>query len=105
MRFYFQAESDKEAMMHPFHGQLLIGGMALKDLEGELEQEAPDQDSGDWTLSGKVNLQAQAQELVEVGRTYRLLLDDGRAGQIVVNNVVQQPDRLVAEFCANSKPR
>jgi hypothetical protein len=84
---------------------LLIGGMALKDLEGELEQEAPDHDSGDWTLAGKVNLQAQAQELLEVGRTYRLLLDDGRAGQVVVNNVVQQTDHLVAEFCPNPKPR
>lgn len=84
--------------MHEFHGQLLIGGMALKDLEGQLDQEAPEQDSGDWTLAGKVNLANQTEEHLEVGRTYRLLLDDGRAGQVVVENLVHDSDHLVAEF-------
>jgi hypothetical protein len=34
-------------------------------------------------------------------------LDDGRAGQVVLRKVVQQADRLVAEFSpdGNSKPR
>lgn len=93
--------------MHEFHGHLLIGGMTLKDLDGELEEEAPQDESSDWRLAGRVNLQAQAQPHLEVGRTYRLQLDDGRAGQVVLRKVVQQADRLVAEFSpdGNSKPR
>jgi len=85
--------------MHTFHGQLLIGGMTIKDLEGELREEAPQEDSGEWLLEGSVRVDAPAQAHLEINRTYRLQLDDGRAGQVIVRSLVPEADRLVAEFC------
>lgn len=85
--------------MRPFHGRLLIGGMTIEDLQGELREEAPRDDSGEWLLEGSVRVEAPVQAHLELNRTYRLQLDDGRAGQIVVRSLVPADDRLVAEFC------
>ena len=75
--------------MNEIHGQLLIGGLRLKDVRGTLEQEA-DVDSGSgW--SGQLLVDAEQVDLLETARAYRLELDDGRAGQVVVARVEMLP--------------
>lgn len=83
--------------MQTFHGNLLIGGMALRDLEGELLTESQLTESGDWLLHGRLRVNSQAEQL-QVGRKYRLLLDDGRAGPVVLDTIQTGEDESIAEF-------
>src|SRR5687768_6086776 len=73
--------------MHDFEGDLLIGGMRLKHLHGELEQEGPEAKNGEWLLAGRLDLSPEEQKLLELNRRYRLQLEDGRAGQVVISNI------------------
>jgi len=85
--------------MSKFDGDLLIGGLRLKQLHGELDQDLPQQGSADRLLSGRFRLQTAQQELLEAGRRYRLHLADGRTGAVVVSQIRLQPDQgLVVEF-------
>jgi hypothetical protein len=86
--------------MQAFHGDLLIGGARLKHIHGELEQEAPQPDSGEWILAGHLHLRFDQSQLLETDRPYRLQLEDGRAGQVVVSRIVQdgKPDELLVDF-------
>jgi len=70
--------------MHPFHGNLLIGGMALKDLDGVIDEDAGEE-LPHW--SGSFTLDRSQTPLLQIGRPYRLILDDGRAGQVVVSRI------------------
>jgi hypothetical protein len=81
--------------MHPFHGDLLIGGDALRGLEGELEDEQEDwQGRFSWSPSRPV--------LLETMRSYLLMLDDGRAARVMLTKIGQEngSDALVVEFKA-----
>jgi hypothetical protein len=85
--------------MHDFEGDLLIGGMRLKHLHGELEQEGPEANDGEWLLAGRLDLSPEEQKLLELNRRYRLQLEDGRAGQVVISNIeADAPDHVVAQF-------
>lgn len=70
--------------MSEIHGRLLIGGMTLKDLFGvvELQDECT---CSPWC--GHLLIDPAQNEYLETGRRYRLELDDGRSGQIVVTRV------------------
>lgn len=70
--------------MSEIHGRLLIGGMTLKDLCGvvELQDECA---CSPWC--GHLLIDPAQNEHLEIGRRYRLELDDGRSGQIVVARV------------------
>jgi hypothetical protein len=83
--------------MQEFHGDLLIGGERLKRVPCELEAETPQPNSLDWALAGHLHLPPEAAELLETDRPYRLLLEDGRAGQVIVSRIALdgQPHRLV----------
>lgn len=70
--------------MSNVHGRLLIGGMTLKDLYGVVELR---DDCGCAQWCGHVLVDPQHNEYLESGRPYRLELDDGRSGQIVVRRV------------------
>jgi hypothetical protein len=70
--------------MSEFHGNLLIGGMTLKHLSGSLDEELPAENAG-W--HGELSIEPQQAELIQSGRPYRLELDDGRAGKIVIRRV------------------
>lgn len=70
--------------MSEFHGNLLIGGMTLKNLTGSLDEEPPAENAG-W--HGELSIEPQQGELIQSGRPYRLELDDGRAGKIVIRRV------------------
>lgn len=83
--------------MQRFRGSLLIGGMALKDLEGEIEGE-PDEETGYWT--GRFPLDRTEIHCLQLGRLYRLELDDGRAAQVVISRMEVPVGhvRLLVEF-------
>jgi hypothetical protein len=70
--------------MAEIHGKLLIGGLALKDLDGILDDDTEDGSDG-WR--GRLMVDQSTGPLLEVGRDYRLELDDGRAGRVVVLGV------------------
>jgi len=86
--------------MHEFHGDLSIGGMRLTDLHGELEMEQhPVPESSDWILSGRLTVSPEHQGLLQCNRLYRLQLEDGRAGPVVVSRISEpQDDSVVLEF-------
>lgn len=85
--------------MHEFLGDLLIGGLTLRHLHGELEREEPQDDSKDWKLAGHLHLPTIQEEMLEVDRPYRLELEDGRAGQVVVSRVAARNNgEVVVDF-------
>jgi hypothetical protein len=85
--------------MREFEGDLLIGGAALRRLHGDLEQEQPQDGSGEWLLSGQLRLSPQDLESVNVNRQYRLELADGRSGQVVFTQFATQSDQvLIVDF-------
>lgn len=88
--------------MHQVDGDLLIGGERLRHVHIELEAEMPQPGSKDWILAGHIHLTPAQGELVQTDRPYRLQLDDGRAGQVVVCKIAMdgQPDDLLADFHA-----
>ena len=87
--------------MHEFQGDLLIGGARLKQIHGELANEVPPQgESHEWTLAGQLHLTAEQSVQLEVHRPYRLVLSDGRAGQVVFLRIDSdgQPNQMLANF-------
>lgn len=78
--------------MHESHGDLLVGGARLKHVRCELEQELPKTASHEWNLSGHFYLDPSQAELLQPERPYRLELEDGRAGQVVVSRFVVAND-------------
>ena len=70
--------------MGEIQGRLLIGGMVLRNLEASLDPGAGDSESG-WT--GSLLIAPPHQECLQLGRPYRLELDDERAGQIEVTHI------------------
>lgn len=85
--------------MHEFYGDLLIGGTRLRHLHGELETDQRVAGTTDWMLAGRLIVGPPDTELLQSGRPYRLLLEDGRAGQVVVSKMKSQgEDSIVVEF-------
>ena len=85
--------------MHEFDGDLLIGGLRLKHVHGELEKDEPLPNTSDHLLSGKLNVDEAQKELIECGRRYRLQIDDGPAGPVVVSRINDGQDHsLTLEF-------
>jgi hypothetical protein len=95
--------------MHEFDGELLIGGLRLKNLHGELEGEIPQPDDArEWQLSGRLHISAEQSELLQLDRTYRLQLDDGRAGQVVVRRIEPESETeqcIIFDTPEASRPR
>lgn len=70
--------------MSEIRGRLLIGGMTLKDLCGQVELK-DECSCSPWC--GHLLIDPTDNEYLEIGRLYRLELNDGRSGQIVVTRV------------------
>jgi hypothetical protein len=70
--------------METFHGDLLIGGMRLRDLDGFIDGD-PAGESGRW--SGQFVLDRTQVHSLQVGRPYLLQLDDGRTARVVVSRM------------------
>jgi hypothetical protein len=89
--------------MHSFHnGELLIGGMALRHLHGELDQEEPLTESKCWRLAGKVTVSREHQHQLELQRQYLLRVDDGREAIVELTRVQESVEGLEADF--HSRP-
>ena len=84
-------------MVHRFHGDLLIGGMAIRHLDGMLDT-GPRESSKEW--SGNFKLERAQEDAVEIGRQYLLLLDDGRNAEVMVTEVQGNPDEEDSVICA-----
>lgn len=88
--------------MSDIHGRLLIGGMTLKDISGvvELRTECP---CAEWC--GHLLIDPTQARYLEPARPYRLELDDGCSGQIVISRIDRAAgsDRLQVFFDGQSK--
>lgn len=85
--------------MSEFYGDLLIGGARLKHVRGELADEQPAADSTDWILTGRLHLPLDQCGLLQSERPYRLQLEDGRAGQVMVSRIISESEEaLQVEF-------
>ena len=86
--------------MHEVDGDLLIGGARLKHVHVELEAELPEPDSRDWILAGHLHLSSEQTEQIQIDRPYRLQLEDGRAGQVIVCRIAAdgQPNDKLVDF-------
>ena len=85
--------------MNAFHrGELLIGGMALRQLHGELEREEPAADSHDWLLYGQLRVSPDTGDQLQLERQYLLKIDDGREGLIELTNLTSENGDLRADF-------
>jgi hypothetical protein len=90
--------------MHAFErGELLIGGMALRQLQGELESEEPAGNSSAWLLSGKLRVSAQHGSQLELERQYLLRIDDGREGLVELTSLTSTDGNLLADFRPRSR--
>ena len=85
--------------MQEFHGNLLIGGMALKNLDGLIDDDTPDERS-DW--SGRFTVDRCQRDVLELGRQYLLMLDDGRNREVELTDIVVESagDAVVCQFKA-----
>jgi hypothetical protein len=85
--------------MQEFQGDLLIGGMRLRHIHGELEQEQPDGSAHEWMLTGHLHLSPEQSRQLETDRRYRLVLEDGRAATVVLSRITpEKPDELLVDF-------
>jgi hypothetical protein len=75
---------EEENEMSEFHGNLLIGGMRLKNLSGTLDEIETGQGGG-WR--GELFIEPRQNEYLQPDRPYRLELDDGRAGTIAITRI------------------
>lgn len=85
--------------MHEFNGDLMLGGARLKHVHGELESDRPLDGTADHLLAGRLEISPTQQAQLELGRKYRLQIDDGPAGPVVVSKIdAAAGDALVVEF-------
>ena len=90
--------------MNRFHGDLLMGGVRLRELDGEIDEVV----HGDDELwSGRFRVDRKQQSLFEIGRPYLLVLDDGRSGQVEVTNITGEEDReaVLIRFRPVTRPK
>jgi hypothetical protein len=83
----------KDAAMQTFQGNLLIGGLALNNVEGMLCDDESDTPSN-W--SGQFRVDLCQHEALEIDRQYLLMLDDGRNREVVLTEIqVESEDGAV----------
>jgi hypothetical protein len=89
----------EEIDMTHFHGERLLGGARLRKLEGEIN-ELPIGHDESW--SGEFWIDSERLGLVELGRTYLLILDDGRNGCVELTGVAPDEDEQhsLVRFCS-----
>jgi len=83
-------------------GKLLIGGMALRQLQGELEKAEPAHGST-WLLAGKLRVSSRHSCQLELERQYLLQVDDGRQGIVELTSLTS--DDSDGDLLADFRPR
>ena len=90
--------------MHSFHGDLLIGGLAIKNLDGEIDGDETSSQQAAW--EGQFKVDPCQTEVLELGRQYLLILDDGRNREVMLTEIDEQADdAVVCRFEACGVPR
>ena len=86
--------------MEAVHGELLIGGMTSNEIDGEIDELNSGETCNSPEWHGRVSVAPDQLSQLETGWLYRLELDAGRSGQIVVSEMhVESPgNTLVLEF-------
>lgn len=85
--------------MHEFDGDLLLGGLRLRHIHGELETDQPLDGTGDHLLAGRLSIDPAQNAHLEVGRRYRLEIDDGPSGPVVLSRIDDHDQKeVVLEF-------
>jgi hypothetical protein len=90
--------------MQEFDGDLLLGGLRLKHLHGELESDQPLADSSDHLLSGRLKIDPAQESLLECGRRYRLQIEAGPAGPVEVSRIDASHNEIEFQPSPPSKP-
>jgi hypothetical protein len=87
--------------MRTIHGDLLMGGVAIREIDGIVDDVT---DDCGGHQEGKFEVEAQKQSILELGRPYLLLLDDGGTIELVVKEIDQtsDPGRFVVQFESTS---
>lgn len=82
--------------MRRFHGDLLVGGLTLHEIDGVIEHECPEP----ARQEGHFEVDAEQHALLELNRPYLLRIDDGESMKLVVKGIDQSSDdrRLVVQF-------
>lgn len=90
--------------MTHFHGELLLGGARLRPLEGEIT-ELPVGHDELW--SGEFRIETDKLEMVQIGRSYLLILDDGRDSRVELTEIQAEDDaeHSVVRFNSPMQPR
>jgi len=79
--------------MQTFQGNLLIGGLALNNVEGIL---CDDESGTPANWSGQFRIDPCQHEVLEIDRQYLLMLDDGRNREVVLTEIqVESEDGAV----------
>ena len=87
--------------MRKFHGDLLLGGVAIREVDGIVD-DVPDERG--VHQEGKFEVEAQQESILELGRPYLLMLDNGGTIKVVVNEIDESsdPSRIVVQFESGS---
>ena len=75
--------------MTDFHGDLLLGGARLRELDGDIAQDAI---GADESWHGEFRISDDRLAFVELGRDYLLVLADGRGKHVVLTDVRPEGD-------------
>lgn len=89
--------------MRKFHGDLLMGGLALRQIDGVIDEEDVEPDHHN---EGHFEVDAEKLSILELGRPYLLMCDDGESMKLVVKELKEKSDyrRLVVQFESISPP-
>ena len=82
--------------MRTFHGDLLIGGFAIREIDGVIDEEDVQPDHHD---EGYFEVDADNQAVLELGRPYLLVTEQGESIKLVVKALGEASDnRVVVQF-------
>ena len=83
--------------MRRFHGDLLMGGLAIREIDGVIDQEDIEPNHHN---EGHFEVDAEKQSVLELDRPYLLVIDSGESMKLVVKDLDETNDhrRLVVQF-------
>ena len=83
--------------MRRFHGDLLMGGAAIREIDGEVEERVRNHHQ---PRHGSFEMEAPQRSMMELGRPYLLLTDDGDSVELVVTDIgaTVNPSRVLVQF-------
>ncbi len=82
--------------MRRFRGDLLVGGAAIRQVDGTLD----DSSDGGRRVEGRFSVELQDQAHLELGRPYLFIFDSGDSVGLVVNSIdaTSAPGRAIVQF-------